>query len=216
MGNATTAIGGIAGPVLFVAAWVLAGLLEPGYSPVEGAVSRLAAEGASTRPVMTAGLAGLALGMLLFAAALRASLAGPAWTAAFATGLLTLGVAAVPLGRTPATDDLHAAFAVAAYAALVATPLLAARPLAAGRPRFARLSLAVAVASGVCLAASALGAGAGLFQRLGLTLTHAWIVMTAAWLLRDRAAPPAPGPARRAGGRAPPRDPRTWGSRGRR
>ena len=185
------AVGGIAGPILFVAAWLIAGAMEPRYSPVQGAISRLAAVGASTRLLMTAGLLALAGGILLYASALRAAVPGSAWTAAVGTGVATLGVLAFPLGWTSAADRVHGAFAVVAYLTLAATPLLAARPLArSGRPRVASLSVAAGLASALCLAGTVIGVVPGLLQRLGLTVTHGWIVASAAWMLRGVALRP--------------------------
>jgi hypothetical membrane protein len=170
---------------VFAAAWALGGAIEPGYSPVDEAISQLAAVGASVRLLMTTGLAGFGFGMLLYAGALRWAVPGPAWKAALGAGVAVFGVVAVPLGASPMTDDVHGAFAIAAYVALVAMPLLAARPLAAGGRRgLARLSVATGVASGVCLAGTLLGEMPGLLQRIGLTLVDAWVVGSAACVLR--------------------------------
>ena len=186
--------GGVAGPALFAAAWALGGAIEPGYSPVHEAISSLAAVGASVRLLMTTGLAGFGLGMLLYAGALRSAVPGPAWLAALGAGVAVLGVIAVPLGVSPATDDVHGGFAIAAYVALVAMPLLAARPLAAGGRRgVARLSVATGVASGLCLAGMALGATPGLLQRIGLTVVDAWVVGSAACVLRTTRSTGEPG-----------------------
>lgn len=169
---------------MFLAAWLLAGAVEPGYSPVRGAISRLAAVGASTRVLMTGGLLGFSVGALCYASALRSSVLGPASKAAFGTGVATLGVVVFPLGVSSMIDAVHAAFAVCAYAALAATPVLAARPLAAsGRRSLALLSLLTGVVTALCLAGAVAGAPVGLWQRVGLTLGHAWIVWSAAWLL---------------------------------
>jgi hypothetical protein len=178
---------GIAGPAMFIAAWLLAGTIEPGYSPAHDAISRLAAVGSSVRLLMTAGFVGFASGMLLYAGALRASVPGPASKAVVATGIATFGVMAFPLGMNSSIDDIHGAFAIVAYSTLVATPLLAARPLAVGgHPGFAGLSVATGVVAGLCLAGTLLGTVPGLLQRLGLTLVDAWIVGSAAWMLTPR------------------------------
>lgn len=168
------------GPILFVAAWLVGGLLEPGYSPMDDAISRLAAVGASARPLMTAGLAAFAVGMLVFAGALRAALAGPAWTAVVVSGVSTLGVLATPLDVSATVDDLHGIFAIAGYVSLAAVPLLAAATL----PRGAGLSVGVGVAAALCLGATAFGNADGLLQRAGLTLLDAWVAGTATWMLR--------------------------------
>jgi hypothetical membrane protein len=184
MSNMRSAWGGIAGPVAFVSAWVVGGTSRPGYSPVNDAISRLAAVGASTRPLMTAGFVGFGIGVPLYGLALRASVPGPAWTSAVATGLATLGVAAFPLDVSATQDLIHGGFATFGYATLAATPLLAARPLAAsGHRRAAMASVVIGLASGVCLAATAFGRSHGLYQRVGLTLGDTWLVASAAWML---------------------------------
>lgn len=173
----------------FVAAWLVGGATRRGYSPVDDAISQLAAMGAASRPVMTAGFVGFGVGVPAYAVALRASVPGPAWTAAVGTGLATLGVATFPLDASARTDLVHAGLAVLAYATLAATPLLAARPLGdSGHPRAAAASVATGVASGLCLAATAFAPAHGLLQRVGLTLGDAWLAASAAWMLSGRRA----------------------------
>lgn len=176
-------LGGVAGPAAFVAAWAIGGAVAEGYSPVEDPISRLAAVGATTRPLMTAGFLGFGAGMTAFAAGVRTSLAGRAWVAALAAGACTVGVAAVPLdgGR----DDLHGVLAGLGYAALVAVPALAARPLARADRGDAAVATLVAAVAAACLVASATTSGPdGLLQRLGLTTVDAWIAVTAVRLWR--------------------------------
>lgn len=176
--------GGIVGPSAFMAAWIVGGSMRPGYSPVDDAISQLAAAGIPNRAVMTAGFIGFGVGVPIYAAALRACVPGPAWITAAGTGLATLGVAAFPLGGSPTTDMVHTGLAVLGYATLVATPLLAAGPLrASGHSRAALASAATGVASGLCLAATGLGPANGLLQRAGLTLGHTWLAASAAWML---------------------------------
>jgi len=178
------AVGGVVGPAAFVAAWSILGARTPGYSSADDAISRLAADGASTQAAMTAGFVVFGAGLPLFASALRRTLPGPAWALATATGLATLGVAATPLG-TSAGDALHATFAALGYATLAAVPLAAARPLGAqGRHRWAQWSVAAGVASAACLAATVVGPRHGLFQRAGLTIADAWVVTSAIGMLR--------------------------------
>jgi hypothetical protein len=128
---------------------------------------------------MTAGFLAFGLGVSLYAIELRSTLPGPAWTAALATGVATLGVAAFPLG-SPTRDAMHGVFAAIGYVTLAALPLLAARTFARdGRHVWARASLIVGAASAACLAATTVGSLHGLFQRAGLTVADAWIVATA-------------------------------------
>jgi hypothetical membrane protein len=154
----------------FVGAWLVAGARTPGYSPVREHISDLAAVGASTRPLMTAGMVGFGVLAPLFATTfedrrVRLSLA--------VAGLGTLGVAAAPLGASFG-DGPHVAAAAVSYVAMALTPALGARSL--GAPRTSYLLTALA---GLLLAASTTGEHAGLLQRAGLGVTDAWMVVQA-------------------------------------
>jgi hypothetical membrane protein len=185
------ALGGIIGPVTFVAAWAFSGAATPGYSPVEDAISRLAAVHAPTQVAMTTGFVVFGVGMIAFGSALRATQAGAAWIAAVATGASTLAVAATPLGAL-SSDTLHAFFATVGYVTLVAIPLLSAKPLArAGRARWSRAAWLTAAVSGICLVASAAGSAHGFWQRAGLAAGDVWIVARAVDLCLSTAPPPA-------------------------
>ncbi len=178
------ALGGVVGPVVFVGSWIWAGASAASFSPVDDAISNLAAVDASTRVLMTVGFVVFGVGLIAFGCALRAVLAGRAWIAAVVTGGSTLAVAATPLGGWSG-DAVHAMFAGIGYAAIVSLPLLAAYVLAAtGRRVWARVSVMTAAISGVCLVASTFGPAHGLWQRLGLTIGDAWIVVTASALVR--------------------------------
>lgn len=177
------ALGGLVGPVAFVAACAVAGASTDHYSSIDGAISDLAAVGASTNVEMTLAFGVFGLGVIAFAFALREALDGAAWIAAVATGVCTLGVAATLLGGWSG-DDVHGAFASLGYAAIVAVPLLAAAPLArSGRRGAARASILTAAISAACLVARTVGPAHGLWQRLGLTVADAWIVVTAVSLV---------------------------------
>lgn len=178
------ALGGIVGPVAFVAAWSILGSRTAGYSATGDAISRLAATGAPTQAAMTAGFIAYGAGLPLFGAALRGRLRGSAWVFATATGVATLGVAAAPLG-SPTRDTVHGVFAALGYATLAGIPLTAAKPLAdEGRWGWAGLSVITGVASAACLLATTLGPRDGLFQRAGLTITDAWVIALAVDMLR--------------------------------
>lgn len=175
------------GPAAFVTAWAVGGTRMKGYSPVHDAISRLAAVHAPTQALMTGGFVAFGIGVPVYGLALRRTLTGPAWVAAVTTGLATLGVAAAPLDVSSRVDLVHGAFASVGYASLAALPLLAAGPLErAGRPRWARASRAIGIASGLALLATVAGPRHGLFQRLGLTIGDAWIVASAAAIVRDK------------------------------
>src|SRR5258708_2736507 len=81
------AVGGLIGPAAFVGAWALGGALKEGYSPTNDAISRLAAIGASTRPLMTSGFVCFGIAVPAYALALRRRLRGPPGPAAPAAGL---------------------------------------------------------------------------------------------------------------------------------
>jgi hypothetical membrane protein len=168
---------------VFVGSWVLAGASAVSYSAIDDAISDLAAVGASTRWVMTAGFLVFGVGLIAFSFALREGVDGRAWIAAFVTGASTIAVAATPLGG-PLGEGVHATFAGIGYVAIVALPLLAATALARrGRLVCARLSVLTGAVSAICLVASTFGPAHGLWQRLGLTLGDTWIVVVASALV---------------------------------
>jgi hypothetical membrane protein len=180
-------LGGVVGPTVFVAAWVTAGIATDGYSPVDDAISRLAAKGAPTQALMTVGFVAFGIGVPLYAIALRRVVPGCAWAAAAVSGLATLGVAFCPLDSSSVMDRLHGVFAGAGYAALAITPLFAAGPLRrAGHSRAAAASIVIGSVAGVCLAATVVGPAHGLFQRIGLTTVDAWLVATAVAITGNR------------------------------
>lgn len=176
-------MGGIVGPVCFVAAWSLGAVAtDTDYSSVDDAISRLAAMGGDVRWLMTAGFVVFGLSVLAFGLALRRRLAGWSWATAVLTAVATLGVAATPLDRSTTIDAWHAVFAVAGYVTLAATPLLAARPLLdQGHRALARSGVLVGTVSVVALVLSGTALPNGLFQRIGLTATDGWIVCLS-WL----------------------------------
>ena len=190
------AVGGIAGPVAFVTAWAALGAGASGYDPTRDAISRLAALGAPTRPAMTGGLLALAAGMGLYGVAVRlcpprGRQPGPGWLLPVANGVATVAVAALPLGGR--NDGAHGVAATLGYITLAAVPAVVGR-----RP----LSMAIGLVSALCLVLTVLADDRdGLFQRLGLTIAQAWVVVSALALLRSptpsSTTPPAPAPAGR-------------------
>jgi hypothetical protein len=173
------ALGGVVGPLTFVGCWAVAGTVTQGYSPIDDAISDLAAVDAPTHVTMTTGFVVFGVGLVAFGLALRHSLGGGAWIAAIATGACTIAVAATPLGGWSG-DSVHATFAGLGYAAIVLLPALAAPEFAArGRTGWSRAAWLIAVAAAGCLVASTFGPGHGAWQRLGLTLGDLWIIGTA-------------------------------------
>lgn len=177
----TAALGGVVGPAGFIGAWVIgAAATSAPYSSIDDAISRLAAVGSDTRWLMTAGFVTFGLSLPVYAWALRSTVPGRGWITATATGLATLAVAAAPLDRSNTVDRLHGIFAGIGYLTLAATPFLAASPLLAmGHRRLARSGIAAGTTSAIALALTTTGLPTGLFQRVGLTASDAWIVATA-------------------------------------
>lgn len=174
------ALTGVLGPVAFVASWITAGTLADGYSAVQEPISRLAAVGAATAPVMNGGFVTFGAALVVYGQILRRAVPGGAWVAATLSGAATLAVAATPLDRSGVIDAAHGAFAAVGYVAISATPLLAVPALRrAGASGLARLGLAAGFGSAAALALTLTGAATGLLQRLGLTVADAWIVTSA-------------------------------------
>lgn len=180
------ALGGIVGPGAFIAAWSILGAGRAGYSPIHDPISELAAIDTSSRATMTAGFVAFGAGVGIYAPALRAALPGGAAAAAALSAAGTLGVAVTPLGSSLGGTP-HATAAALAYSGLALSPLLGARSLArVGRRREALVATVIGVTAGVALCASVLLTdGTGLAQRAGLTMGDAWIVATAAAILRE-------------------------------
>ena len=177
----TAALAGVIGPAGFIGAWVIgAATTSSQYSSIDDAISRFAAVGSDTRGLMTAGFVTFGLSLPVYARALRIAVPGPAWITATATGFATLAVAATPLDRSDTVDRLHGIFAGVGYLTLAATPLLAAPSLLAmGHRCLARSGIAAGVTSAVALTLTTTGLPTGLFQRVGLTASDAWIIATA-------------------------------------
>ncbi len=175
------AIAGITGPVAFIGAWIAGGAItNRTYSPIDDAISRLAAVGADTRLVMTLGFIGFGVSLPMFAVAVRHHVSAPASFAAAATGLATLAVAATPLDRSDAVDMWHGVAATIGYVTLAATPMLAARPLLRrGHRALGITAIAAATVSAMSLALTTTSLPTGLFQRLGLTVSDLWVVALA-------------------------------------
>ncbi|MEZ5372050.1 MAG: DUF998 domain-containing protein [Microthrixaceae bacterium] len=123
------AIGGLVGPAAFIGAWATGTVVLDGYSPVPDAISRLAAVGADTRWLMTAGFLGFTAASIPAAAAIRRAVPGSAWTGVLGTGLATAVVAALPLDRSDAVDAAHGVAAAVGYVLFIYGAAAAAGPL---------------------------------------------------------------------------------------
>lgn len=182
------ALCGILGPAAFVGAWLVAGALTSGYDPLAQAISELAAEGARTQPLMTAGLVAFGLLVPVWAQTLGRVLAQPALRVSVTlAGLATLAVAVSPLTREGGQpqDVAHAVSAGVGYLAMAASPLLGAAAFRRrGMGRAGAASALVGAVSAACLLGTLLVDEAGGLQRAGLTVVDAWYVAVALWVLR--------------------------------
>ena len=179
------AVGGVIGPVAFVAAWLLAGLSTRDYSSMQNAISDLGAAGAPTQLAMTTGFVVFGAGAGLYAHALRNALDGPAWVTMAASALAAVGLAATPTG-SPTINTVHCWFAITLASAIALTPMLASGPLLrSGRDGWALASLFVGIIAFTCLLATLVGPERGFLQRAGLGAVDVWIVVTAVAIMRN-------------------------------
>ena len=145
MSTRLLAVVAVAGQANFVAAWIVGGLLQPGYSTADQTVSELFARTADNPLVLWIGLAGLVPSYLATAAMLHRALgqrgrvavalfvlAAPLVTTVLVSPLdcMTNGGAAcaerISGGGASGTHDLHNLAAVALQLLLVSTPFAVA------------------------------------------------------------------------------------------
>jgi hypothetical protein len=185
-GRPWAALGLAVGPVAFVSAWALGGARMPApYSPVDDAISRIAAVGSPEQALMTAGF-------LVYGAALGAGAVGiassplrRAWPLVVVNAVATVAVAATPLEHSSTVDALHGVAAGTGYVALAALPLVAAGPLRrAGHERAAAASVVAGVATALCLVGTTTTEANGLLQRVGLGIGDVWLIATGIALFR--------------------------------
>jgi hypothetical protein len=190
----------------FVASWIVAGALQPGYSHVRSGVSVLGAKDAAHPWIVNSGLVLLGLSIAVLAPCLLRVLprrrASTVAAALFVTsGVLFALIAAFPIdcdlaahacrarfdaGELSASTDVHLWLSLAFDLAFVATPFALARvlwpsPVAAGALGSGVFGVAFTVASFVADGAAD-GAG-GIVQRIGFVPLHAWVVIVAVGVL---------------------------------
>ena len=187
---------GVAGPALFTLAWIVLGLLRPGYDPVAQFISELAERGAPGAPPMIAAFLALGARTLAFSVGLHRGIAGgrgaplgPALVAVF--GACTIGSGLFRCdpgcGGASLSNTLHTAITHAGLGALVlATLLLPFRLARDGRWRDLRPYswLTGLVATAIFASGFERFGGAGLGQRLFIGLLFLWLAVMAARLLR--------------------------------
>jgi hypothetical protein len=198
--------GGVAGPLVFTAAWVVSSLRQAGLPAAEVQLSGLAAEDARDPQVMIAGFVVLGACSVAFGASLRRATphgtAGP-WlvmaggAAAIATGVLRRDRMLLAGPGFPGEswhNQAHDVTSYVAYAAMLAAPLVLARWFNASRQWavIARPVQVLALASAAALALFASRTAEpwnGTVQRAAVTLALAAEVLIAARML----APPGGG-----------------------
>jgi len=179
---------GVVGPSAFIAAWVLGGARAVDYSPIDDAISRLAAVGAPTRPLMTAGFVVFGVSLCSFGYLGHRDLGKRAAVCAIVTGTSTLGVALMPLDHSSLVDTLHAGFALIGYLSLIALPVAAIAPLKEiGLTPIVRFAPHVSIVAALCLLASTQTDTNGMWQRAGLTTIDLWIIALSVLLVGGKA-----------------------------
>jgi hypothetical protein len=205
----------IAGQLALVAAWIVAGALEPGYSHVEHYVSDLGANGAAHPWIVNAGLVVAGLSIAGLGPALVATLPRSRWRT-IAAALFVLAGLAFALGGVFQLDCglsadrfceqrsdagvlsgehyAHLWIGLVFDAFFLATPFVLARILW-GRPSGAA-ALWAGFAGVAIFALAIAGDGAapsagGLIQRLGFLALHLWVFIVAGGVLYESRREPA-------------------------
>jgi Protein of unknown function (DUF998) len=191
--------GGVAGPLVFTAAWLVSSLLQAGHPAAEVQLSGLAAEDARDPQIMIAGFLVLGACSIGFGAALRRV----TWRGAGPWLVMAGGAAAVAAGAFRRDrmllsgpgfggeswhNQVHDVASGVAYAAMLIAPLVLARGFRAD-PRWAVIARPVqvlALASAAALAVFASGAAQpwdGTVQRIAVTLALATEALIASRML---------------------------------
>jgi hypothetical protein len=225
----------IAAQPAFVASWIVAGALQPGYSHLDSGVSVLGAKDATHPWIVNTALVVLGLSIAALAPCVLALLprrrsATVAAVLFAASGILFALIAAFPIdcdlsahackarfdaGELSASTDVHLWLSLAFDLVFTATPFALARalwpsPVAAGALGSGLFGLGFLVASSAV--ANGTAAPGGIVQRIGFIPLHLWVVIVAVavlYALPRRTAPGVLVPVR-------PRDffGRAWAGRG--
>jgi uncharacterized protein DUF998 len=205
----------LAGQAVFIASWIVAGALEPGYSHLGDYVSSLGAKDAAHPWIVDTGIVALGASVVLLGVALLHVL--PRRRAAAVAALLFAGAGvAIAIGGPFRTDcsfaaqscedawragRLSGATDVHLWAGLVAQVLFVLTPFAIARALWPTpVAGASLLAGGFGLVFGVAGffgggwdAGAGLVQRAGLGILHLWVLIVAVGILYATRAEPRPG-----------------------
>lgn len=203
----SVAVLGVAGVVVYIASWVISGLVWQAHDPMTQAISELFAFGAptATRVALSVGLVASGLGLVGFGWALHVGLPGkgrlgPAL--AVLSGVMTVAVTAFPCSPgcpgagTSVTDTMHAVTAGTGYVALFLAPVALGWRVRRHLPGLALAGWAMGGGALLLFLARSAGitsVGNGLQQRTFNTLADLWYVVAAVVIVH------------RAGGMRPPR-----------
>ena len=200
----------LVGQAVFVAAWIVAGALDPGYSHAESGVSALGADDAENPWIVNGGFVVLglsiaALGPALLGVLPRRTASRVAGALFVIAGLALASVAVLPIecdfgsaaceARFEAGDlswqtSAHIWVSFAFDLAFIGTTFALARALWPGPIAAAAVSAGL---TGIAILAfsiafyEAVGAGGGVVQRLGWLTAHAWVAIVAIGVLHRTA-----------------------------
>jgi hypothetical protein len=197
----------IAAQALFVASWIVAGALQPGYSHLDSAISVLGERGAAHAWIVNTGIVVLGVGIAALGPAILAALPRRRATTVAAvlfavSGCLVALAAVFPLdcdlgraackarfdaGELSWRTDAHLWLGLAFDLVFIATPFALARSLWPSPIAGAALGSGL---FGVGFTAASFAAGGtdapdGLVQRLGFVPPHAWVVIVAVGVLHS-------------------------------
>lgn len=207
----------IAAQAVFIAAWAVAGALEPGYSPVDRYISELGAQDAAHPWLLNAAFFVLGASMLALVPGLlhalpRRRARTVALVAFTLAGLFMAGNGVFRLdcgfsldacqdrweaGQLSWQHDAHLWTGLLFQAAFIVTPFALARTLAphyVGRLALGAGLIGIAIGVGAFARGEASDGAVGLFQRLELMPSHTWIVLVAAGILHATRRAPDFGP----------------------
>jgi Protein of unknown function (DUF998) len=202
----------LAGQVAFVASWVVAGALEPGYSHADQGVSELGARTAEHPLIVNAGLVVFGLTFVALGVALLGVLPGRAATVLFvAAGVAVIASGLIRLDCGLSDPNCEALWRAGKlswhesghlWAGLVSRLLLALTPFAIARalwpgPVASLAAWAGFTGIGIGVVSFFLygddSAGDGLLQRLEFLVLHVWVLIVAVGILYALRRPRAPG-----------------------
>jgi hypothetical membrane protein len=175
-------------PVLFMSAWLFAGLLQPpSYSPMRNTISGLASHAATDRWIVTSAFFIVGLCYLIMATGLSVLRAVARIDLAVAGGA-AVGVAVCPQPANGTTLQ-HLVFAAIGSAAIAIFPLLTARRDAVCRVISLPVAIAVtalflAMLGWLVAEAQSAGSGLGLAERLDSSVQICWPPILAVALYR--------------------------------